>query len=193
MGHCGHRGRARTKRRDGGAARARREPAPRGVSREPGRPLGDAVGRVGRARSAGSAVWAGWLGPARARGSGVRGSPPAAPGRRADGVSKVTLRTPTVSGGGGNTVLVSRLTTTCQPLDQHLSAARGGFLPRRDEELREPLLRRQGSQVSMSVARGSASWLSSHGRGLPGESQGRGSLVGCRLWGRTESDTTEAT
>ena len=28
---------------------------------------------------------------------------------------------------------------------------------------------------------------------LPGESQGRGSLVGCRLWGRTESDTTEMT
>ena len=28
---------------------------------------------------------------------------------------------------------------------------------------------------------------------LPGESQERGSLVGCRLWGHTESDTTEAT
>ena len=28
---------------------------------------------------------------------------------------------------------------------------------------------------------------------LPGESQGRGSLVGCHLWGCTESDTTEAT
>ena len=28
---------------------------------------------------------------------------------------------------------------------------------------------------------------------LPGESQGRGSLVGCCLWGRTEWDTTEAT
>ena len=28
---------------------------------------------------------------------------------------------------------------------------------------------------------------------LPGESQGRGSVVGCRLWGRTESDTTEVT
>ena len=28
---------------------------------------------------------------------------------------------------------------------------------------------------------------------LPGESQGRGSLVGRRLWGRTESDMTEAT
>ena len=28
---------------------------------------------------------------------------------------------------------------------------------------------------------------------LPGESQGRGSLVGCRLWGRKESDTTEVT
>ena len=27
---------------------------------------------------------------------------------------------------------------------------------------------------------------------LPGESQGRGSLVGCCLWGRTELDTTEA-
>ena len=28
---------------------------------------------------------------------------------------------------------------------------------------------------------------------LPGESQGWGSLVGCRLWGHTESDTTEVT
>ena len=28
---------------------------------------------------------------------------------------------------------------------------------------------------------------------LPGESQRQGSLVGCRLWGHTESDTTEVT
>ena len=28
---------------------------------------------------------------------------------------------------------------------------------------------------------------------LPGESQGRRSLLGCRLWGHTESDTTKAT
>ena len=28
---------------------------------------------------------------------------------------------------------------------------------------------------------------------LPGESQGQGSLVGCHLWGHTESDTTEVT
>ena len=28
---------------------------------------------------------------------------------------------------------------------------------------------------------------------LPGESQGRGGLVDCHPWGRTESDTTEAT
>ena len=28
---------------------------------------------------------------------------------------------------------------------------------------------------------------------LPSESQGWGSLVGCHLWGHTESDTTEAT
>ena len=35
--------------------------------------------------------------------------------------------------------------------------------------------------------------MATHYRFLPGESQGWGSLVGCRLWGRTESDTTEAT
>ena len=28
---------------------------------------------------------------------------------------------------------------------------------------------------------------------LPGESQGRGSLVGCHLWGHTESDMTQVT
>ena len=28
---------------------------------------------------------------------------------------------------------------------------------------------------------------------LPGESQGRGSLVGCHVWGCTDSDTTEVT
>ena len=28
---------------------------------------------------------------------------------------------------------------------------------------------------------------------VPGESQGRGSLVDCRLWGHTELDMTEAT
>ena len=28
---------------------------------------------------------------------------------------------------------------------------------------------------------------------LPGEFQGQGSLVGCHLWGRTQSNTTEAT
>ena len=35
--------------------------------------------------------------------------------------------------------------------------------------------------------------LATHSRTLPGESQGQRSLVGCHLWGRTESDTTEAT
>ena len=28
---------------------------------------------------------------------------------------------------------------------------------------------------------------------LPGESQGRGSVMGCCLWGHTESDTTDVT
>ena len=32
-----------------------------------------------------------------------------------------------------------------------------------------------------------------HFSGLPGEAQGQWSLVGCRLWGHTESDMTEAT
>ena len=35
--------------------------------------------------------------------------------------------------------------------------------------------------------------MATHSSVLPGESQGRGSLVGCRLWGRTGWDTTEAT
>ena len=33
--------------------------------------------------------------------------------------------------------------------------------------------------------------MATHFSVLPGESQGRGSLLGCRLWGRTESDMTE--
>ena len=41
-----------------------------------------------------------------------------------------------------------------------------GFLTRFDGELREPLLWRQGSQVSIRVARGSMALLSSHGRGI---------------------------
>ena len=35
--------------------------------------------------------------------------------------------------------------------------------------------------------------MATHPVFLPGESQGRGSLVDCRLWGHTESDTTAVT
>ena len=35
--------------------------------------------------------------------------------------------------------------------------------------------------------------MATHSSVLAGEFQGRGGLVGCRLWGRTESDTTEVT
>ena len=35
--------------------------------------------------------------------------------------------------------------------------------------------------------------MATHSSVLAGESQGRGSLVGCHLWGCTESDTTEST
>ena len=41
-----------------------------------------------------------------------------------------------------------------------------GFPKRYDGELRETLFRSQGSQVSMCMAMGSASLLSSHGRGI---------------------------
>src|SRR5574339_293790 len=45
------------------------------------------------------------------------------------------------------------------------------FLTRYDGEVSEPLVGRQGSRVSMRVARASASLLSSHGR-VPGTSPG---------------------
>ena len=35
--------------------------------------------------------------------------------------------------------------------------------------------------------------MATHSSVLAAESQGRGSLVGCRLWGHTELDTTEVT
>ena len=35
--------------------------------------------------------------------------------------------------------------------------------------------------------------MATHSSFLLGESQGRGSLVGCHLWGRTESDMTDVT
>ena len=35
--------------------------------------------------------------------------------------------------------------------------------------------------------------MATHSSVLPGESQGWGSLVGCCLWGHTESDMTEVT
>ena len=41
-----------------------------------------------------------------------------------------------------------------------------GFLTRYDGELREPVVLRQGSQFPMGVARGRASLLSNHGRGI---------------------------
>ena len=70
-----------------------------------------------------------------------------------------------------------------------------------------PLMEEPGRLQSMGSLRVGHDWVTSlslftfmHWRRkwkptpvfLPGESQGRGSLVGCRLWGRTESDTTEA-
>ena len=74
--------------------------------------------------------------------------------------------------------------------------------------LENPSMEEPGGLQSMVLLRAGHNWATSlllftfmHWRRnwqptpvfLPGESQGRGSLVGCHLWGRTESDTTEAT
>ena len=71
-----------------------------------------------------------------------------------------------------------------------------------------PWIEEPGGLQSMGSLRVGHDWATSlslftfmHWRGkwqptpvfLPGESQGRERLVGCRLWGRTESDTTEVT
>ena len=63
---------------------------------------------------------------------------------------------------GGLLGVAGRLSGTVSPFRAGVSSscgARGGFLPRHDEDLREPLVRRQGSQVSMRVARGSSAKL----------------------------------
>ena len=54
---------------------------------------------------------------------------------------------------------------------------------------------KRGSCGELPHSTGSPAWSSAQLTPvfLPGESQGRRSLVGCRLWGHTESDTTEVT
>ena len=57
-----------------------------------------------------------------------------------------------------------------------------GFLTRYDRELREPLVWCQGSQVSIRVARGHTSLLSSHGSGIRAQHNEKGrsrSFSGC--------------
>ena len=57
-----------------------------------------------------------------------------------------------------------------------------GFLTRYDRELREPLVWCQGSQVSIRVARGRTSLLSSHGSGIRAQRNEKGrsrSFSGC--------------
>ena len=66
-----------------------------------------------------------------------------------------------------------------------------------------PWMEEPGRLQSTGLLRVRHDWTTSlsrigEGNGNPlqcssGESQGQGSLVGCRLWGRTESDMTEAT
>ena len=62
-----------------------------------------------------------------------------------------------------------KVTQSCPTLCNPMHYTVHGILQtrsRHDEDLREPLMWRQGSQVSMCMARGSVSLLSSHGRGI---------------------------
>ena len=56
--------------------------------------------------------------------------------------------------------------------------ARVGFLARNDEVIREPLVWRQGTQVSIRVARGSAALLSIHCRGIRPQDAMKGEFRG---------------
>ena len=62
-----------------------------------------------------------------------------------------------------------------------------GVRPRLEGKPRTPLSSRVATRVSWSPLSG----LKGTPVFLPGESQGRRGLVGCRLWGHTESDMTE--
>ena len=93
---------------------------------------------------------------------------------------------------------------------KHLKFGRSQHMAPRSSTLawKIPWTEEPGRLQSMESLRVGHNWETSlslftfmHGRStwqptpvfLPGESQGRGSLVGCRLWGLTESDLTEAT
>ena len=86
--------------------------------------------------------------------------------------------------------------------------AEGNGIPLQYSCLENPWTEELGSLQSMGSLRVGHEWANSlslltfmHWRRkwqptavfLPGESQRWGSLLGCRLWGRTESDTTETT
>ena len=94
--------------------------------------------------------------------------------------------------------------TLCNPMDY--TVREGNGTPFQYSCLETPM--EHGGPQSMGSLKVGHSWATSlslftfmHWRRkwqptpvfLPGESQGRGSLVGCRLWGRTESDTTKVT
>ena len=94
------------------------------------------------------------------------------------------------------------------PLDCGWLGFRQYCCPRRRRQRNIPWTEEPGRLQSMGSLKGGQDWATSlslftsmHWRRkwqptpvfLPGESRGRGSLVGCRLWGRTESDTTAVT
>ena len=93
---------------------------------------------------------------------------------------------------------------TLQPQSNHDRSTRNSHFRDGQQNIWQALFKNvkvikvPGAQGDMMNKCHVISWIIGEGNGSPlqcspGESQGRGSLVGCRLWGHTESETTEVT
>ena len=93
---------------------------------------------------------------------------------------------------------------TCSLMFNYTQVGEGNGTPLQHTSLENPMDRRAWWAAVHGVTKSQtrlSDFTFTHWRGkwqptqvfLPGESQGRRGLVGCRLWGLTESDTTEAT
>ena len=105
-----------------------------------------------------------------------------------------------------NKILFQVIFHICKYLMKHIGEGNG--IPLQYSCLENPWTKEPGRLQSMGSLRVGHDWATSlslfsfmHWRRkwqptpvfLPGESQGWRSMVGCRLWGRTESDMTEVT
>ena len=81
----------------------------------------------------------------------------------------------------------------CREKYQYLSYANDTTFTTENEEELKSLLRKVTEESEKVGLNGLEKEMATHSSVLAWRIQGTGSLVGCRLWGHTESDTTEAT